>query len=333
MSHVSEIEISKLFVGKCNVRKTVGDISELTDSVRQVGILEPLIVRPTRTNRYEIIVGNRRYHAAEIIGLKKIPCIVKEMSDDEAIIASLTENVQRGDLTEEEIVETFTALRHMNPKRWTQEAFAKHVGKHQTWVSHLLVAYESLIKLKPTGVVTGMKAYPRKEERQSGIAPVEHLKEIEYAVRSEDVRRTLPDEALDEKRTELAKAVLELPTEDAKRVIDRFKMYPEKPVEEIKEEALARQAGVSLETYLPPRVARELDKVAEEKGLSMEEVLPDVVERGLRAQVEPRERIEVPAKMINEFDVGEVECPKCGTNLRLIHCEPGKTHKVESKVS
>jgi len=333
MSQVPEIEIGKLFVGKCNVRKEVGDISELIESVRQVGILEPLIVRPTRTNKYEIVVGNRRYRAAETIGLKKIPCIVKEMSDDEAIIASLTENIQRGDLTEEEIAETFSTLHNLNPKRWTQDAFARNIGKSQQWVSDLLKAYQTLVKLREAGVVTGMKAYPKKEERQRGIAPVEHLKEIEYAVRSEDVKEVLPEEGLDEKRAELAKAVLDLPTEDAKRVIDRFKMYPEKPIEEIKEEALARQAGVSLETYLPPRIARELDKVAEEKGLSMEEVLPDVVERGLRVQAEAKERVEVPAKMINEFDVGEVECPKCGTTLRLIHCEPGKTHKVESKVS
>jgi uncharacterized protein (UPF0212 family) len=69
--------------------------------------------------------------------------------------------------------------------------------------------------------------------------------------------------------------------------------------------------------------------VAEERKVSMEEVLPEVVEAGLRASGERKERGEVPAKMVNEVDVGEVECPKCGAVLRLIHCEPGKIHKVE----
>jgi len=330
MSQVSEIEIGRLFVGKCNVRKDVGDITELIQSVKQVGILEPLIVRPTRTNKYEIVVGNRRYHAATTIGLKKIPCIIKEMSDDEAIIASLTENIQRGDLTEEEIAETFTSLRNLNLKRWTQDAFARNIGKSQQWVSDLLKAYHSMVKLREAGVVTGMKAYPKKEERQRGVAPVEHLEEIEYAVRSEDVKEKLSEEDLDEKRVELAKAVLELPTEDAKRVIDRFKMYPEKPIEEVKEEALARKAGVSLETYLPPRVARELDRVAEEKGLSMEEVLPDIVKKGLEVEVPPKTPEEKEEKILTEVDTGEIwVCPICSKKYRPLHYDPDKTHRFE----
>jgi len=329
MSQVTEVEIDRLFVGKCNVRKEAGDLSELIASVRQVGILVPLIVRPTRTNKYEIIVGNRRYRVAEAIGLKKIPCIIKEMSDDEAIIASLTENIQRGDLAEEEIAETFLSLHELNPKGWTQEAFARHVGKSQQWVSTLVTAYQSLVKLRPTGIIKSMKAYPRDEERKEGVAPIKHLAEIESALKSEEVRKILPEKELDAKRVELSKTVIELPQEDARRVIDRFKMYPEKPVEEIKDEALARQTGVALETYLPPRLARELDRVAEERKVSMEEVLPEVVEAGLRAGRETKERGEVPAKMVDEVDVGEVECPKCGAVLRLIHCEPGRTHKVE----
>jgi len=333
MSQVAEIPIDKLLVGKCNVRRSLGDINELVESIGQVGVLEPLIVRMTAPGRYEVIVGNRRYNAAKMVGLKTVPCIIREMDDEQAVITSLTENIQRGDVTEEEIIEAYNALNGVNPKKWTQGVFAKNIGKSQQWISDLLKAYHTMVKLKEAGLVTGMRAHPKKEEREAGVAPLEHLEEIEYALRSEEVKKTLPEREIAEKRVELAKTVLPLPTEDAKRVIDRFKMYPEKPVEEIKEEALARKTGVALETYLPPRIARELDRVAEERKASIEEVLPDVVERGLRAQVEAKERVEVPAKMINEFDVGEVECPKCGTALRLIHCEPGKTHKVESKAS
>jgi len=331
---MSEIELEKLFVGKCNVRKDIGDIDELVESIRQVGVLEPLIVRPAPAGRYEVIVGNRRYNAAKIAGLSKVPCIVKEMSDEEAMATSLIENVQRGDITEEEIARAYSTLHNMNPKRWTQEAFARRIGKSQQWVSGIIIAYQTLVKLEAMGLAKSMKSYPKKEEREAGIVPVEHLKEIEYAVKSEEVKKLLSEKEIEEKRVELAKEVLELPMDEAKQVIDRFKMYPEKPMEEIKEEALARKTGVSLETYLPPKIARELDKIAEEKKASIEEVLPDVIERGLRERMEAREeRAEIPAKMVNEFDVGEVECPKCGAVLHLIHCEPGKTHKVESKAS
>jgi len=330
---MSEVELEKLFVGKCNVRKGLGDISELVESVKQVGVLEPLIARPAPDGRYEVIVGNRRYNAAKEAGLSKVPCIIREMDDEEAIVTSLTENVQRGDITEEEIARAYITLSSVNPKRWTQQALARRIGKSQQWVSGIFTAYQTLVKLEALGIAKGMKRYPKKEERKKGIVPVEHLKEIEYAMKSEEVGKAFSEEELEEKRAELAKEVLDLPIDEAKQVIDRFKMYPEKPVEDIKEEALARKTGVALETYLPPRIARELDKMAEDKKVSMEEVLPEVVERGLRAEREAKERVEVPAKMIDEIDVGEVECPKCGAVLRLIHCEPGKAHKVERKSS
>jgi len=330
---MSEEKLEKLFVGRCNVRRGLGDISELVQSIKQVGVLQPLIVRPVPDGRYEVIVGSRRYNAAKEAGLSMVPCIIKEMDDEEAVVTSLTENVQRGDITEEEIARAYTALSSVNPKRWTQQALAKRIGKSQPWISGILMAYQTLIKLEALGIAKGMKSYPKKREREEGIVPVEHLKEIEYAMRSEEVKKRLPEGELEEKRGELAKEVLELPLDEAKRVIDRFKMYPEKHMEDIKQEALARKTGVALETYLPPRIARELDRVAEERKVSMEEVLPEVVERGLRAEREVKERVEVPAKMINEIDVGEVECPKCGAILRLIHCEPGKTHKVERKPS
>jgi ParB/RepB/Spo0J family partition protein len=285
---MSEIELGKLFVGKLNVRKELGDITELVESIKQVGVLEPLIVRPIPNGTYEIIVGSRRYSAAKKAGLKKVPCTIKKMSDEDAIATSLIENIQRGDIGEEEVAGAYIVLHDLDPKKWTQEAFAKQVGKSHTWVSNIMLACKTLARLKDYGLAKGMKSYPKKEEREEGIVPLEHLKEIEYAVRSDEVKK-LPENVIEKKQVELAKEVLDLPIEDAKKVIDRFKMYPEKPVQEIRQEALAKKTGVALETYLPPRIARELDKVAEERKASVEDILPDVVERGLKAQSEMAE--------------------------------------------
>jgi len=326
-----EVELEKLFVGKCNVRRELGDISELVESIKQVGVLEPLIVRPAPPDKFEVVVGNRRYHAAKVAGLQKVPCIIKEMGDEEAIITSLTENIQRGDIGEEEIAIAYNVLHNMNPKKWTQEAFAKQLGKSRQWVSDLLAAYRTAVKLKEWGVIKGMKAHPTEREKEKGIVPTTHLKEIEYALRSENVRRALSEEEIEEKRRELAKETLELPIEDAKAVYDRFKMYPEKPISQLKAEALARKTGVALKAYLPATIARRLDEIAERRKASLEEVLPEVLERGLRAEAEPMEKErEVPAKMISEIDVGELECPKCGAVLYLVHCEP-RGHKLREK--
>lgn len=330
MSQVAEIKLEKLFVGKHNVRRDLGDISELVESVKQVGILEPLIVRPAPHNRYEVIVGNRRYNAAKKVGLRKVPCVIKEMSDEEAVTTSLIENIQRGDVSEEEIARAYAGLYSLNPKRWTQEALAKRIGKTQAWLSSILTAYKSLIKLQAKGLAKGMKSYPTKRERERGIVPVEHLKEIEYAMRSEEVEKKLSEEELEDKRAELAKEVLDLPVDEAKQVIDRFKMYPEKPVKETKEEALARKTGVALETYLPPRIARELDRVAEERKASIEEVLPSLIERGLKAEVEAEAREakeELAVKEGTVYTIGELDCDRCGRHY-VIKCD-GKRNWLE----
>ncbi|MGA3109982.1 MAG: ParB/RepB/Spo0J family partition protein, partial [Candidatus Bathyarchaeia archaeon] len=97
MAVLSELETNKLFVGDSNVRKSVGDITELKLSIEEKGILEPLLVRPLK-NRFEIVVGSRRYEAAKALGLRKVPAIIRPMSDTEALSLSLVENIQRNDL-------------------------------------------------------------------------------------------------------------------------------------------------------------------------------------------------------------------------------------------
>src|SRR5258708_22745450 len=81
-------------------RKAIGDLRDLTDSVREKGVLEPLLVRfVPREDCYYIISGERRYHAARAAGLREIPCIEKSADDAETLEIGLIENIQRKDLT------------------------------------------------------------------------------------------------------------------------------------------------------------------------------------------------------------------------------------------
>jgi ParB/RepB/Spo0J family partition protein len=289
---VRNIPIGQLSISKFNVRKKVGDLSELVLSVRSVGVLEPVIARPVGKN-FEIIIGSRRFAAAKKAGLKTVPTIVKTLSDDEALVESLTENLQRGDLEEEEIVAAYNMLHAFDPKRWTQQKFADKMGKSQQWVNNLLAAYQTLVKLKDAGLVKGMTSYPRGEERERGIAPVTHLTRIEEGVRSLVSTGGLSEKEGDKKREQLAKAVLDLPFDDAVRVIDRVKMYPEKPIQQLKEEALVAQAGVALKTYLPPTMARQIE---ERTGHSIEEGITQVIERGLESMPETGQEEKPPMK-------------------------------------
>ena len=95
-----EIEIGRIHAFPHHPFKVLDDekMNTLVESIRENGILNPVIVRPDQSGDYEMISGHRRLHAAGIIGLEKIPAIVKEMSDDEAIIQMVDANIQREEI-------------------------------------------------------------------------------------------------------------------------------------------------------------------------------------------------------------------------------------------
>ena len=95
-----EIEIGRIHSFPNHPFKVLDDdkMETLVDSIRENGILNPVIVRPDQTGDYEMISGHRRLHSAGIVGLVKIPAIVKEMSDDEAIIKMVDANIQREEI-------------------------------------------------------------------------------------------------------------------------------------------------------------------------------------------------------------------------------------------
>ena len=95
-----EIDVRRIHSFPNHPFKVVDDdrMNTLVDSIRENGILNPVIVRPDKNGDYEMISGHRRLHAAGIIGLDKIPAIVKEMSDDEAIIKMVDANIQREEI-------------------------------------------------------------------------------------------------------------------------------------------------------------------------------------------------------------------------------------------
>ena len=95
-----EIELGRIHSFPNHPFKVLDDekMETLVDSIRENGVLNPVIVRPDNTGNYEMISGHRRLHAAELAGLKKIPAIVKEMTDDEAIIKMVDANIQREEI-------------------------------------------------------------------------------------------------------------------------------------------------------------------------------------------------------------------------------------------
>lgn len=107
MVEIAEIPIKKIFSSQLNPRKSFGELEGISDSIKQTGILAPLIVRPSKSG-YEVVVGERRYLSAKKIGLKKVPAIIKELDNVQALELMMIENIHRRDLTPAEKDESYS---------------------------------------------------------------------------------------------------------------------------------------------------------------------------------------------------------------------------------
>ena len=118
-------------------RKALGDLRELTESVREKGVLEPLLVRFISSEGcFYIISGERRYHAARAAGLREVPCIEKTVDDAETLEIALIENIQRKDLTPFEEADGLYGL--ATQFEYTHEDIAKKIGRARSSVTETL---------------------------------------------------------------------------------------------------------------------------------------------------------------------------------------------------
>ena len=111
-------------------------LSELADSIREHGIIQPLLVRPLETGGYQLVAGERRWRAARMIGLTEVPVVIKEMTETEVMELALIENLQRQDLNPLEEAAGYREL--MTTYGLTQDQVAKRVGKSRSAVANCL---------------------------------------------------------------------------------------------------------------------------------------------------------------------------------------------------
>jgi len=133
-----DIDVNLLHVGKYQPRKEMASeaLEDLANSIHAQGIIQPIVIRETGHQKYEIIAGERRWRAAKIVGLKNVPCLIKNVEDDAAIAIALIENIQRENLNAME--EAIALKRLLEEFELTHNEVAKAVGKSRTTVSNLL---------------------------------------------------------------------------------------------------------------------------------------------------------------------------------------------------
>jgi len=223
---IENIPLTKLKISEQNVRKEVGDVSELAQSIAEKGVLQPLLVRP-ENGKYGIIIGSRRYSAAKQAKVYDIPSTIREMNDDEAMTISLVENLQRGDLQPKETAEAFALLLKNG---LSVRDLAKKVGKSKTYIQSVAGTVQILDTLDKNNIRT--ESYPTDDNRRSGKSiPMWHVSDLADAL--EQIKHDGIHEITDDKIVEVAKGISPLPEKETQKVLKEFKNDPTKPITEV----------------------------------------------------------------------------------------------------
>lgn len=138
MVSTDTLAVNDIIPNKEQPRKTFDEaaLQELADSIKQHGVLQPLLVRPLTTGGYQLVAGERRWRASRLAELKEVPVIIKELSDTEAMEIAIIENLQREDLNPIEEAEGLQAL--IDKCGFTQEEVATSIGKSRPAITNAL---------------------------------------------------------------------------------------------------------------------------------------------------------------------------------------------------
>jgi len=218
---VREIETKRIHPSKLNPRMEVNieRLNELAASIKEVGLLQPIIVRPMDQD-YEVVLGERRYRASLQAGLERIPAIVRDYTDDEVVQLNLIENIQRQELSAIEKGRVCKyLLENCSEKYPSQTAIAKKIGMSSDAVSLWLRTVEVVPKEAQKYVAPSMV---------SGQVPdgkIDYLTAVK-------VGRSVEEP---EKRVEVIKRLAEkrLPSKEKAQVIQKLIRQPEKSVEQV----------------------------------------------------------------------------------------------------
>ncbi|MBW1988602.1 MAG: ParB/RepB/Spo0J family partition protein [Deltaproteobacteria bacterium] len=154
------------------------ELAELSQSIQEQGVLQPLLVREDKNGGYELVAGERRLRAARMAGLSSVPVVVRELTDQQVMFATLVENIQRENLNPLEAAEGYQRL--MDEFGLTQEEIAQRVGKKRSTVANLLrlrtlpEKVQKLVadKVLSMGHARAICSLPEREDQESVAAKV-----------------------------------------------------------------------------------------------------------------------------------------------------------------
>jgi len=249
---IERIPINSLVVSALNVRRQVGDVTELAASIRAIGLLQPIVIRPAVTGGFEVVAGRRRLEACRQLGWETIPAIRRDLSDREALILSLSENIQQDTLDPIERAEgvqrLIDDLSQEMPRAQAIEVAARWIGKGVNTL------YTWLALLRTTEAVRTMVQERKVETKVAArlaSLPPERQETVARAIAQEDLSR-----------------------KDALRVVSYMEQHPDMPPQQ----AVAAFRSELLQEYsltiaLPGELYIPLARRAEEERCSIQELI------------------------------------------------------------
>lgn len=230
-NEIVSLKISQIEPNRKQPRRVFDEdaLAELAESIRQHGVLQPILVRPLIFGGYQIVAGERRYRASRLAGLTEIPAVIRELSDSEAMQIALIENLQRSDLSPLEEAAGYRAL--IDDFGLSQEDIARAVGKSRPAVANMLRLLSLPEEVKP--LLT---------EEKLSVGHARALLALEDKEKITDAAKKVSDEKLSVRETE---ALVKKMTAD--------KPAPKR--EKKKQPTLYREVELTLEQELGTKVS------------------------------------------------------------------------------
>lgn len=264
IKEIREIPLADLEVGKGQARTSdvSTDIAELADSIRKVGLLEPIVVCPgRRSGKYEILTGQRRFLAHKEIGATTILAALLDERVDEttAKVISVTENLIRRDLNRRDLIDACTALY----KRYGSiQAVVEATGLPSAKVREY-VKYDRLIPELKTLVDQGI--------------------DVKVAVRAQDAA-SVRGQPNPEEAVALAKEMAGMSGVQQRKVVQERQLAPEKPVDELIEDAKSGSKVVQIVVTLGDNAHRSLRAFAQDEGTTQDDAAATLIQESLESK-------------------------------------------------
>jgi|GEM_PF-5009147 len=301
MGRTVKLRVEDLRVSTLNVRLEPAPegIELLIESIRTVGLQNPLIVRavPDEQGVYEVIEGSRRLHALKTLGYPTVECRIAAMDDQQALLASLHENIFRGDITAAELARGLQRMMSMMAASWNESKKRREVARLLGWVvkdargrkrPDLTRVKDALLmgefQDKLPGVIIKQRTRGDSAKPTMAWSTARQVREIVSKPPVQQHMDAMPPEDRSTFVKDLAKAYKELPSKHRPEFVQRIQDTPEKPPEEVAKEIHVKDVRSRLVSFrADPELYDALDTFASSHELKRSDAALRLIKSALTA--------------------------------------------------